>query len=52
MCLAIDERIRDEVPYNVNREDAKVSALLSGKIGKYKYLTDEEMHPDKRRRSK
>ena len=30
---------------NVNREDAKISALSSGKINKYEYLTGEEILP-------
>ena len=29
--------------YNINREAAKISALSSGKIGKYEYLTGEEI---------
>ena len=38
--------IRDEkLQYNVNREAAKISALSSGKIDKYEYLTGEEILP-------
>ena len=38
--------IRDEkLQYDVKREAAKISALSSGKIYKYKYLTGEEMLP-------
>ena len=29
--------------YNINREAAKISALLSSKINRYEYLTGEEM---------
>ena len=31
--------------YDINREAAKISALSSGKIDKYKYLTGEEILP-------
>ena len=31
--------------YNINREAAKISALLSGKIDKDEYLTGEEILP-------
>ena len=38
--MPIDDKIRDEkLQYNVNREVAKTSALSSGKIDKYEYLT-------------
>ena len=38
--MAIDYQIKDgKVQYNINREAAKLSALSSGKIEKYKYLT-------------
>ena len=30
---------------NINREAAKISALLSGKIDKYKFLTSEQTLP-------
>ena len=43
---AIDDKIRDEkLQYNINREAAKISALSSGKIDKYEYLTIEEVLP-------
>ena len=40
-------QIRDEkLQYNINREAAKISALLSsGKIHKYEYLTGEDILP-------
>ena len=44
--MTIDDKIRDEkLQYDINREAAKISALLSGKIDKYEYLTGEEMLP-------
>ena len=44
--MAIDDRIRDEkMQYDINREAAKLSALSSGKIDKYEYLTSEEILP-------
>ena len=40
--MTIDDKIKDEkLPYDNNREAAEISALLSGKIDKYKYLTGE-----------
>ena len=42
--MNIDDQIKDEkLQYDVNREAAKISALSSGKIDKYEYLTGEEM---------
>ena len=42
--MIIDDQIRDEkLQYNINREPAKISALSSGKIDKYEYLTGEEI---------
>ena len=44
--MTVNDQIRDEkVKYNNNREDAKISALLSGKIHKYEYLTGEDILP-------
>ena len=41
---AIDDRIKDEkLQYDINREAAKISALSSGKIDKYEYLTGEQI---------
>ena len=31
--------------YDINREAAKISALLSGKIDKYKYLIVKQFYP-------
>ena len=42
----IHDQIRDEkLQYNINREAAKISALSSGKIHKYEYLTGEDILP-------
>ena len=44
--MIIDSKITDEkIQYDINREAAKVSALLSSKIYKYEYLTGEEILP-------
>ena len=44
--MTIDDKIKDgKLRYDINRETAKISALSSGKIDKYKYLTDEEILP-------
>ena len=44
--MTTDDKIKDEkLQYNINREAAKISALLSGKIDKYGYLTNEEILP-------
>ena len=38
----IDDQIKDEkLQYDINKEAAKISALLSGQINKYEYLTGE-----------
>ena len=44
--MTIKDQIRDEtLQYDINREAAKISALSSGKIDKYEYLTSEEILP-------
>ena len=44
--MIIDDQIRDEkLQYDINRKAAKISALSSGKIDKYEYLTCEEILP-------
>ena len=41
--MTIEDQIKDEkLQYDINREAAKISALSSGKIHKYEYLTGEE----------
>ena len=47
--MTINDQIRDEkLKYDINREAAKTSALSSGKIRKYEYLTDEDILPSNR----
>ena len=42
--MAINDQIRDEkLQYDINREAAKISALSSGKIHKYEYLTGQDI---------
>ena len=44
--MTINDQIRDEkLQYDINREAAKISALSSGKIRKYEYLTGEDLLP-------
>ena len=44
--MTINNQIRDEkLQYDINREAAKISALSSGKIHKYEYLTGEDTLP-------
>ena len=44
--MAINDQIRDEkLQHDINREAAKISALSSGKIHKYEYLTGEDILP-------
>ena len=38
-------KMKDYDWYDINRERAEIWALLSGKIGKYEYLTGEEILP-------
>ena len=42
--MIINGQIRDEkLQYDINREAGKISAFSSGKIGKYEYLTGEDI---------
>ena len=44
--MTINDQIRDEkLQYDINKEAAKISALSSGKIHKYEYLTGENILP-------
>ena len=44
--MTINDQIRDEkLQYDIDREAAKISALSSGKIHKYEYLTGEDILP-------
>ena len=43
--MANDDKYRDkQLQYDINKEDEKISALSSGKIDKYKYLTDKKYY--------
>ena len=49
--MTIDDQIRDEkLQYDINRKAAIISALSSGEICKYEYLTGEEILLSKRQR--
>ena len=42
--MTIDDNVKDEkLQYDINREAEKISALSSGQIDKYEYLTGEEI---------
>ena len=42
--MTINDQIKDEkLQYNINRKAAKISALSSGKLHKYEYLTGEDI---------
>ena len=42
--MTLEDQIRDEkLQYDINREAAKISALSSGTIDRYEYLTGEEI---------
>ena len=44
--MTIEDQIKDEkLQYGINRQAAKISALSSGKIDKYEFLTGEEILP-------
>ena len=44
--MTINDQIRDEkIQYDINEETAKISALSSGRIRKYEYLTGEDILP-------
>ena len=44
--MTIEDQIKDEkLQYHINREAAKISALSWDTIGKYEYLTGEEILP-------
>ena len=51
--MVIDDKCTDDkLQYEYNREAAKISALSSGKIDKYEYLTVEEILSSNQRRIK
>ena len=42
--MTIDDKIRyEKLQYDIKREAAKISALSSGQIDKYEYITGEEI---------
>ena len=44
--MTVNDQIKDEkLQYNINREAVKISALSSGKVHKYEYLTGEDILP-------
>ena len=44
--MTINDQITDEkLQYDINRKTAKISALSSGNIQKYEYLTGEDILP-------
>ena len=44
--MTIEDQIKDEkLQYDMNREAAKISALSSGKLDKYEFLTGQEILP-------
>ena len=44
--MTINDQIRDEkLKHDINRKTAKISALSSGNIQKYEYLTGEDILP-------
>ena len=44
--MTIDDEIKNKkLQYGINREAGKISALCSGKIDKYEYLTGEIILP-------
>ena len=44
--MTTEDQVQDEkLQYDINREAAKISALSSGKLDKYEYLTGEEILP-------
>ena len=49
--MIIDDKIKyGKLQSNINREAAKISAIWSGKIGKYEYLMGEETLPSDQNR--
>ena len=44
--MTIIDQIRyEKLQYDINRQTSKISALSSGNIQKYEYLTDEDIVP-------
>ena len=48
--MTIRDEIKDQkLQYDINRQTTKISAILSGKIDKYEFLTGEEILPPDQR---
>ena len=55
MKMTINEKIKtinnkveeNKAQYDLNRETAKISALSSGNVGKYEFLTGKDVLPEK-----
>ena len=45
MMTMIDQIKDEKLQYDINRKAAKISALSSGKVHKYEYLTGEDILP-------
>ena len=46
LITTIDDEVRDKkLQYDINGEAVKISALSSGQIDKYEYLTNKEILP-------
>ena len=44
--MTINDQIRyEKLQYDINRQTSKISALSSGNIQKYEYLTDKDIVP-------
>ena len=44
--MTIEDQIRvEKLQHDINREAPKISALSSGKIDTYEYLTGKKIHP-------
>ena len=51
--MTIKDQIRDEkLQYDINGEATKISALSSGEIHKYEYLTGEDILPSNQQQAK
>ena len=49
--MAIDNQIRhDKLQHDINRKEAKISALSPSKIGKHECLRGEEMLPSNKKK--
>ena len=50
--MTIDDQIKyGKIQYDVNREAAKISALSSGEINKYEYLTGDKILPSNKQQT-